>query len=391
MVDGYDTLMLSFIAPLISKDWALAPGAFGAIFASSYAGAALGATTIGWAADRFGRKAMLLTSLAIAAVFSVASAWASGPSQLMLLRAFAGIGLGGAIPTMSALAAMHAAPGRRSATVTRMFLGYPVGAMMGGAITAAVMLSIGWRGVLLAGGICASLLVPLVAFGITESATPDSQAIVRVQSQHPLAELVSDGRGLGTVLLCAAVFLVLLVSYFLVSWTPTVLVLNGTSPQRSALAGVVLNLGGLVGGLILSWLVGRRSPLVPIAGCLGAGALLITLLGQGVLAAESATVAVVFVVGILVIGAQLSFPALSVHFYPPTVSATGVGLSMACGRLGSIAGPLVGGYLLAAGTGWNWLFLLAALPAAVAALALVVMAAKSTSRAPVLPQPPEDR
>ncbi len=29
MIDGYDTLMLSFIAPLIAKDWALAPQAFG--------------------------------------------------------------------------------------------------------------------------------------------------------------------------------------------------------------------------------------------------------------------------------------------------------------------------------------------------------------------------
>src|SRR5580700_6879637 len=37
MVDGYDTLMLAFIAPLISKEWALHPEIVGAIFASSYA------------------------------------------------------------------------------------------------------------------------------------------------------------------------------------------------------------------------------------------------------------------------------------------------------------------------------------------------------------------
>src|SRR5882724_12579491 len=63
MVDGYDTLMLAFIAPLISKEWALHPQTVGAIFASSYAGAALGATAIGIAADRFGRKTLLLASL----------------------------------------------------------------------------------------------------------------------------------------------------------------------------------------------------------------------------------------------------------------------------------------------------------------------------------------
>src|ERR1700676_1820767 len=71
MVDGYDTLMLAFIAPLISKEWALGPQTVGAIFASSYAGAALGATVIGIAADRFGRKTMLIVSLALIGVFTM--------------------------------------------------------------------------------------------------------------------------------------------------------------------------------------------------------------------------------------------------------------------------------------------------------------------------------
>src|SRR5882724_4532951 len=65
MVDGYDTLMLSFIAPLIATEWALTPAAVGALFASTYAGAALGATAIGTAADRFGRKALLVVSLVV--------------------------------------------------------------------------------------------------------------------------------------------------------------------------------------------------------------------------------------------------------------------------------------------------------------------------------------
>src|SRR5258707_3959648 len=71
MVDGYDTLMLAFIAPLIAKEWALHPQTVGAIFASSYAGAALGATAIGIAADRFGRKTMLLPSLALPGEFTM--------------------------------------------------------------------------------------------------------------------------------------------------------------------------------------------------------------------------------------------------------------------------------------------------------------------------------
>src|SRR6202051_4950814 len=94
MVDGYDTLMLAFIAPLLSKEWALHPQTVGAIFASSYAGAALGATAIGIAADRFGRKTMLLASLALVGVFTMLCARSANPAQLMGLRAVAGLGLG---------------------------------------------------------------------------------------------------------------------------------------------------------------------------------------------------------------------------------------------------------------------------------------------------------
>jgi AAHS family 4-hydroxybenzoate transporter-like MFS transporter len=379
MIDGYDTLMLSFLAPLISRDWGLAPSAFGRIFASGYAGAALGAAAIGVAADRFGRKTMLLISLAFVGVFTVLCAWATDPLQLMICRALAGIGLGGAIPTISALTAEHASPERSSAMVTRMFLGFPIGAMLGGAITAGVMGSVGWRGVFIGCGACAVLLIPFVALGIRESAARESAARASVHARHPVAELVSDGRGWGTALLCASVFHILLVSYFLVSWTPTALTLNGMSPQRAAMAGVVLNLGGLAGALILSAVIGRGNPLRLVASCIAAGALLIALLGQSILVPGFGAFGLIFVVGLLVIGAQSNIPALGVYFYPAAVRATGVGLSMAVGRLGSIIGPLIGGYLVAARLGWDRLFALAAVPALIAAAAMATVRLKKRS------------
>src|SRR5258707_7138314 len=157
MVDGYDTLMLAFIAPLIAKEWALLPQTVGAIFASSYAGAALGATVIGIAADRFGRKAMLLASLALVGVFTMLCARSLNPTQLMALRAVAGLGLGGALSAITALTAENAPAHRRRATVTRMFLGFPRGAIVAGAVTTAIMSYLRWRGVFALSGICASI------------------------------------------------------------------------------------------------------------------------------------------------------------------------------------------------------------------------------------------
>jgi AAHS family 4-hydroxybenzoate transporter-like MFS transporter len=391
MVDGYDTLMLAFIAPLISREWALLPQTVGAIFASSYAGAALGATGIGIAADRIGRKVMLLVSLAVVGVFTMLCARAATPVQLMVLRAIAGIGLGGALSATTALTAQNAPDHQRRAIVTRMFLGFPVGAIVGGAITAAVMSVLGWRGVFLGGGLCALLLIPVVALGASESASEARKAL-RIHSRRPFHELLSDGRARSTVLFCVCVFMMLLTTYFLVSWVPTVLTLNGMSPQHGAMAAVILNCGGIVGTLILSFIVDYKNPLTPVVGCLCAGGILIVLLGHAIESPGTMTMLLVFAVGLVVVGAQGGIPALCIHLYPSSVYATAVGLSVACGRLGSIIGPLVGGYLVSIKLGAAELFLLVALPAFAAAISMAALAAtgrRNGSDSAQMTYPPE--
>lgn len=377
MIDGYDTLVLSYIAPLIAKDWSLSASTIGAIFAASYAGAAFGATVIGIFSDRFGRKLLLLLSLLIAGALTVLCAWAQNPAQLMILRACAGIGLGGAIPTIAALTAQHAQTEARNGAVTRMFLGYPIGAILGGAVTAWAMLRVGWRGVLIGGGACALLLLVPVALGIPEGRR---SALVSATGAkfRPLRNLVSDGRGPMTVLFCGAVFLMLLTSYFLVSWTPALLTIHGMNPQRAAVAGVLLNVGGVIGALILSFIIGKKSPVLAITLALALGAIFVVLFGQAGAFLGSAAMVFVFAIGALLIGAQSSIPALAVHLYPASVYATGVGVPMAIGRIGSIAGPLIGGYLVSIQLGWSWLFLLAALPPGLAALAMGTLFARGS-------------
>jgi AAHS family 4-hydroxybenzoate transporter-like MFS transporter len=371
LIDGYDTLMLSFVAPLISKEWGMPPGAFGKVFAVSFAGAVVGALSVGAAADRFGRRRLLLASILVAGGFILLSATSASPEQLMLWRFLSGIGLGGAIPTISALAAEHAHPDQRSATVSRMFLGFPIGAVAGGAITAALMQSVGWRGIFIGGGTLALALLPLV-FAMSESGRTSTTAADAnpAHAKRPLAELVAEGRGPGTVLIATAAFMILLVSYFLLSWTPSVLAMNGMSPQRSALAGVMLNVGGVAGAFAMSFVVARRSPFGPVALCLALGAALVPFFGFHIVGSEVAAFCLVFAIGLLVIGGQMNIPALCVHYYPASVRATGVGLSMSVGRIGSIVGPLVGGLLVGAKLPWGQLFVLAAIPAFIAAAAL---------------------
>jgi hypothetical protein len=62
------------------------------------------------------------------------------------------------------------------------------------------------------------------------------------------------------------------------------------------------------------------------------------------------------------------YPAAA-QLYPTGLRTTGVGLAMAVGRTGAILGPLAAGYLMQAGLGRGWLFLVYAAPLALAALA----------------------
>jgi AAHS family 4-hydroxybenzoate transporter-like MFS transporter len=368
LIDGYDTLMLAFVAPLISKHFSMPPGSFGKLFSAGYAGAAIGALCVGTAADRWGRKRMMIVSLLIAGIFTLLCAWADSPTELMVLRFLAGIGLGGAIPCAAALTGDHVAAERRTQTVARMFLGFPIGAIAGGALTAAVMPLVGWRGVFIGGGVVALLMV-LVAT-VIPPAPLEPQAPGDHGHRKPLALLFAEGRALGASLICLAAFLMLMVTYFLVSWVPTVLTLNGVDAQRAALAGVMVNVGAVVGALGMSYLILGRNPFPRVAACMAAGALLIPVFGFSVGGGVALSFILVFCVGLLLIGGQQNFPALCVHFFPPAVRATGVGTAMACGRVGSIVGPVIGGMLVGAHLPWTELFVIAALPALAAGIAL---------------------
>jgi AAHS family 4-hydroxybenzoate transporter-like MFS transporter len=368
LVDGYDTLMLSFLAPLISKHFAMPPGSFGKVFAATYAGAAIGALTVGFAADRWGRKKLMQLSLLIAGGFTLMCASVSSPGELMLLRFLAGIGLGGAVPCAAAMAGEHASAERRTQAVSRMFLGFPIGAIAGGALTAAVMPLVGWRGVFVGGGAAALLMMLVVASIRPVAVTPEANTAHGGRVR--LSQLFADGRALGACMICLAAFLMLMVTYFLVSWVPTVLSLNGVDPQRAALAGVTVNVGAVIGALAMSFLILGRNPFPRVALSMGAGALLIPAFGLSVGDSVTVSFSLVFCIGLLLLGGQQTFPALCVHFFPSEMRAAGVGVSMACGRIGSIVGPMVGGLLVGAKLPWSELFVIAAVPALIAGLAM---------------------
>lgn len=75
-------------------------------------------------------------------------------------------------------------------------------------------------------------------------------------------------------------------------------------------------------------------------------------------------------------------------YFPPHNRATVLGISTGIGRLGAVAGPLVGGYLVGSGLGLGWNFGAFAIIAILGALTCVVVPASATTTADPATPPP---
>ena len=367
MIDGYDLFIVSFVAPLIAKDLHLDFGNIGSVFAAGLAGSMVGGLLLGQIADRAGRRPILVISLVVVGIATMLCSMAHSFMAFAALRFVAGFALGGLLAAIVPLVAEHFPPRRRSVAVTVMFIGYPLGAVVGGAITAA-LISFGWRNLFLGAGSVTLLLVPLSlllkeTLSASRSAAIDSS--LKVSRTSPLA-LFTEGRFWVTVAASLAIFCLLLVAYLLNSWTPLIAARSGFNAQTAAWCGVLLNLGGVIGALASTSLVARFGVFRVVPLMVGAGAFAVALLGE-LFGSVGALYSGLVVIGLLLIGGQQNAPAISAQLYPQRMRSTGVGWQFAAGRLGSILGPIIGGRLLAANVSVPLLFMMIGIPTLVSA------------------------
>lgn len=135
MLDGFDTQSIAYVAPRIAEDWGLKPSEFGPIFAAGLFGLMAGAFLLSPAADRWGRKKIILLSTFIFGLFALLTAWATSMNELLAYRFITGVGLGAAMPNIIALTSEYAPQRLRATLVTVMFCGFPLGSTLGGLIS----------------------------------------------------------------------------------------------------------------------------------------------------------------------------------------------------------------------------------------------------------------
>jgi AAHS family 4-hydroxybenzoate transporter-like MFS transporter len=396
--DGYDLNAIAWAAPSLIKSWGLTPPGFTAAFLWSSIGIMVGALSAGPLGDRFGRRPLLLASLTIFGVASLSSAYAPSLLILAVLRFFTGVGIGGGFAGAASLTGDYTPARRRALMIMASFTGAPIGGFVGGQLVALWLLpSYGWQSIFIAGGIFPLVLVAVLVLWLPESPrfllargnlNSRDQALldrldinsgreqwhaVDIARGNPVAMLFSRGYALQTVLMWIIYFCSLMNLFLFAYWMPTVLNLIGFTPPQAVFASSMRDFGAIFAVLYLGYLIDRVGPERSLAFHYAVGAVFIGMIALIALP-YAVLLATTFLAGLTIIGSQTGLNGTCGKLYPARMRTTGLGWALGIGRLGGIAAPVLGGYLLSLGMKPPQIFLSACGIAIVAAAATGLLA-----------------
>jgi benzoate transport len=406
-LDGFDVLSISFASPGIAADWGIDRAALGIVLSMELIGMAIGSLLLGGVADRVGRRATILSCLALMTLGMLGAATASGVEILSAWRVLTGLGIGGMLAAINAAVAEAANARHRSRAVVLMAAGYPIGTIIGGSISAVLLALFDWRAVFLFGAACSILFVPLVLRQAPESIAflmhkrpPDAlkrinETLVRMghppvdalppsekgsRRKVPLADLFTPALIRPTLLLTLAYLTHIMTFYFILKWIPKIVADMGFAPPEAAGVLVWASVGGATGALTLGLLAGKVRVLVLtiIALLLSTGLVVVFGREQTDLAGLSIVAALA---GFATNGAVVGLYALIAQSFPTALRATATGFVIGVGRGGSALAPALAGFLFAAGYGLQNVAILMGLGSLTAALALFALRHWSLSEA----------
>ncbi|HXC58675.1 MAG TPA: MFS transporter [Steroidobacteraceae bacterium] len=404
LCDGFDLQVVAFAAPRIAKDWSLPPASFlQYVIAANLFGMMIGATMLGNLGDRFGRKRVIVTGTLLYAFTALLCLLAKNPTQLGIIRFFTGLGLGGVLPNVIALAAEVSPTAKRPLLTSIPMIGMSLGSGMPAIVAAWLVPQHGWQSLFVAGCIVPVVVAALIYWKLPESIlfltyrgknrreieararqldpslmiTPDTQFTLRQKekkgaSRSSFSELFAGKLAITTPLLWLMFACTLLSVHFLNSWISVILNQAGLSDVQTAFTNGALHWGGTIAAIFTVFLLGRLGL---------AWALILLVLGfsgcliiatNGFASATLLTLAVCMA-GFGIVGCQGVLNTSAGLIYPVSCRPTGAGAALGIGRVGSLSGPLVGAWVLDLHWPSQSLFYVPLLPLAIAAIATLTL------------------
>lgn len=409
--DGYTVIAIAYAMPVLVREWKLTPQEVGMILSFGYLGQLVGAVFFGWLAERIGRLRVLLFTILLFVAMDAACLFAWSAWSMIVFRFIQGIGTGGEVPVASAYINEYIGANRRG----RFFLLYEVMFLVGllgaGLIGYLLVPTYGWKAMFVVGLVPSMLMIPMRWF---MSESPRWLAVKgryeeadRIVSRLE-ASVVASGRPLPspapvaiapnagpqsnwrelfngiylkrTLTIWALWFCAYLVANGTITWLPTLYRQTFKLPLETSLAyGFLTSLGGVVAAVFCALLIDKVGRKGWYMMAFAAAALPLTALTA--LGATSAT-QVLVLAGLayaMVQTVTFSLYLYSAELYPTRLRAIGTGLGSAWLRLGSAAGPIIVGWVIA-DFGIRYVFALFACVLLVGAAVTALFAIESKGR-----------
>ncbi|WP_406632445.1 MFS transporter [Pseudarthrobacter quantipunctorum] len=400
LFDGYDLVIYGTVLPGLLAD----PGQIGkfdmatAGLLGSWAliGVLVGSLICGAVGDFFGRRRLMLLGIAWFSVGMFVTALTTTVPAFGAMRFITGLGLGVVIASAGATMAEFAPAGRRQFYNAIVYSGVPAGGVVASILGILFHDSLGWRGLFIIGALPLVILLPLAWRKLPESprwllsrGREEEAAAAAERTGVPLLEervildtgaapqksgfaaVFSRQFALASVLLGLMSFCGLLLTYGLNTWLPKIMEGYGYGRTYSLFFPLALNLGAVAGGLIASRLADKSGPQRVIASTFGLATVSLVLMTFNFPLPMLFTF--IAVAGVGTLGTQVLIYGFQSNYFTTNARAAGVAWCASVGRLGGVLGPIIGGWLAAAGIGGSTAFYIYGGVALLGALVTVVV------------------
>jgi benzoate transport len=403
-LDGFDVLAISFASPGIATEWGVDRGMLGIVLSMELIGMAVGSIVMGPIADRIGRRPTILLCLVMMATGMYLASVADSVESLSAFRFFTGLGIGGMLAAINAMAAEYANDRYRKLSVIVMATGYPIGVIVGGSIASVLLASFDWRSIFVFGSLVTLTFIPVVWFLLPESIgyltdQRPKQALERINTtlkrmghrvvdampaldegpKQGISQLFSKNLLNITLLLTAAYFFHIMTFYFILKWIPKIVVDMGFTPSLAGSVLVWASVGGAAGSIALGLLTQRFAIKRLVMGAFMGAAIMVVVFGQG--QADLFQLSVIAgIAGMFTNSAIVGLYAMFAESFPTEVRAGGTGFVIGVGRGGAALGPVIAGFMFEANLGLETVAIVMAMGSIFAAIALARL--KLPSRQP---------
>lgn len=402
VADGFDVVAISMSAPHIAAAWQVDAKLLGVVLSAELVGMMLGSVILSSLSDSYGRRKVLIFSVAAIAVSMLLTTQATNITQLIIMRVITGLGVGGVLTSAAAIGSEFAPGKYRDTAVIIVTSGFATGALIIGPV-AAHFLEVGdWQSVFLIGGILGVVLLAMVIAFIPESMEflakqegdnqlrldkinriltriklkplsmlPESQEQRSIGTSQIIRSLLSAAYRAHTLRLWLIFFLGYWVCYLLMKWTPKLFVNMGYDISTAIYALTIFTLGGLFGNIVVALLSTRYRITYVICAMFTLCGLLLLLYSTWKPTDVATLYTLLFLINSCLTGPLSGMYAVSINSYPAELRASGLGWCLSIGRTGSIMSPIAAGFLV--GAGWNMysLFLLFGVPTILMAAFLI--------------------